>query len=116
VPGTNTIDIEFDLDQFATSGLVSLPANTPLYLDIVATTSAPVSVSDLTPGGPHHYYSFTTPITFDYTTTLTDTPLSQTLGQAGGVPEPASWALLLLGFGGIGAQLRRRKARSFQTA
>lgn len=26
----------------------------------------------------------------------------------GGVPEPASWALMLLGFGGIGAILRRR--------
>ena len=26
----------------------------------------------------------------------------------GGVPEPAAWALMLLGFGGIGAALRRR--------
>jgi hypothetical protein len=29
---------------------------------------------------------------------------------AGGVPEPASWALMLLGFGGLGAALRRRLA------
>lgn len=28
---------------------------------------------------------------------------------AGGVPEPAAWALMLLGFGGIGASLRRRR-------
>jgi hypothetical protein len=27
------------------------------------------------------------------------------------VPEPASWALMILGFGGIGATLRRRQAR-----
>lgn len=28
----------------------------------------------------------------------------------GGVPEPAAWALMLMGFGGIGAMIRRRKA------
>ena len=28
-----------------------------------------------------------------------------------GVPEPASWALMLLGFGGLGAVLRRQRAR-----
>lgn len=27
-----------------------------------------------------------------------------------GVPEPGAWALMLLGFGGLGAQLRRRRA------
>ncbi len=31
-----------------------------------------------------------------------------TLG--GGVPEPASWALMLVGFGGLGAAMRRRRA------
>jgi hypothetical protein len=29
-----------------------------------------------------------------------------------GVPEPASWALMILGFGGVGAVLRRRHARA----
>ena len=29
-------------------------------------------------------------------------------GEGGGVPEPASWALMVLGFGGLGAALRRR--------
>jgi hypothetical protein len=34
-----------------------------------------------------------------------------TLGAAtGGVPEPASWALLITGFGAAGASIRRRKA------
>ncbi len=35
-----------------------------------------------------------------------------TVGNTGAVPEPASWALMILGFGGIGALLRssRRKA------
>jgi hypothetical protein len=28
-----------------------------------------------------------------------------------GVPEPAAWALMVAGFGGLGAMLRRRRAR-----
>jgi hypothetical protein len=34
------------------------------------------------------------------------------------VPEPATWALMLLGFGGIGMAMRRRnvKGRLFQIA
>jgi hypothetical protein len=27
------------------------------------------------------------------------------------VPEPAAWALMLVGFGGMGAMLRRRRAQ-----
>jgi hypothetical protein len=30
----------------------------------------------------------------------------------GGVPEPSSWAMLMAGFGGIGAMLRRRRLRT----
>ncbi|MCH4152539.1 MAG: PEPxxWA-CTERM sorting domain-containing protein [Sphingobium sp.] len=32
-------------------------------------------------------------------------------GVAGGVPEPATWALMILGFGGIGTAMRRSKAK-----
>ncbi|WP_394760717.1 PEPxxWA-CTERM sorting domain-containing protein [Phenylobacterium sp.] len=32
-----------------------------------------------------------------------------TSGLAGAVPEPATWALMLVGFGGLGAVLRRAK-------
>jgi hypothetical protein len=33
-----------------------------------------------------------------------------TSGQVTALPEPASWGLMLLGFGGLGAALRRRRA------
>jgi hypothetical protein len=32
------------------------------------------------------------------------------------VPEPSSWAVMMLGFGGVGATLRRRKVAMFQIA
>ncbi|WP_394762920.1 PEPxxWA-CTERM sorting domain-containing protein [Phenylobacterium sp.] len=36
--------------------------------------------------------------------------LNLTLGDAnGGVLEPATWAMMLVGFGGLGAALRRRR-------
>ncbi|HEX7947292.1 MAG TPA: PEPxxWA-CTERM sorting domain-containing protein, partial [Phenylobacterium sp.] len=31
------------------------------------------------------------------------------IDTTGGVPEPATWAMMILGFGGIGAVLRRRR-------
>ena len=33
--------------------------------------------------------------------------------RGGAVPEPATWAMMLLGFGGLGAVLRRRRAAAF---
>jgi hypothetical protein len=33
----------------------------------------------------------------------------QAFGVGGGVPEPATWAMMIIGFGGIGAVLRRRR-------
>lgn len=33
------------------------------------------------------------------------------LAAAGGVPEPATWAMMIIGFGAIGASMRRKKAQ-----
>jgi hypothetical protein len=40
---------------------------------------------------------------------LVDNRFIDPLAPTGGVPEPASWALLILGFGAVGAVLRRRR-------
>lgn len=37
--------------------------------------------------------------------------LSRAGSTSGGVPEPAAWALMIVGFGGVGGLLRRRRAR-----
>ena len=34
----------------------------------------------------------------------------QVTDSAGGVPEPASWALMMVGFGGLGAMMRRQRS------
>ena len=31
---------------------------------------------------------------------------------AGGIPEPAAWSLMLLGFGGLGVSLRQKRAQA----
>ncbi len=36
--------------------------------------------------------------------------LVTTFSLAGGVPEPATWALMILGFGAVGGAMRRRQA------
>lgn len=40
---------------------------------------------------------------------LAQTQASATAGMGGAVPEPGTWAMMLLGFGGMGVALRRRR-------
>ena len=76
-------------------------------------------------------YKFTVPVPYNFKFTFADGIAFTTSGQNGNyietftngpvastgsytlataVPEPASWALMLVGFGGLGAVARRRKA------
>jgi hypothetical protein len=105
-PGSNTATFEFDLDQYATSGALSLPAK-PLYLDVTGTTSSPVTLASLTASGPP-IYAFA-PITIDFNVRLTDTPYSPVAGPPPGVPEPRTWSMMLVGFAAAGAMVRARR-------
>jgi len=53
-----------------------------------------------------YLFNFTTPTT---TLSLNTQGFSDAVFINGAVPEPASWALMLLGFGGIGLAMRRRR-------
>ena len=59
---------------------------------------------------PFIYVDPSTPDAAAYKITLSD-GVANGLPPAGGVPEPASWALMLTGFGVLGAATRRHRVR-----
>jgi hypothetical protein len=72
--------------------------------------------------GTNEYWSFNNPPTNQYSLgagdyTLTIMGDNNGAGSLGGtvtinaVPEPAAWAMMLIGFGAIGASMRRRRTR-----
>lgn len=111
-PGASSATVQFELDpQYFQSGVLNLP-QTPLYLQITGSTATPVSLVDLTPNLPTPTWTYNTPMTFDFSVVLTDTPFTPGGGGSGvrgAAPEPAAWALMLVGFAGMGAVLRRRR-------
>lgn len=67
------------------------------------TAFAPLLFADVDPSSIPGGANFTVPTFKDGTLSFVTT------GASGTVPEPATWAMMILGFGGIGAALRRRR-------
>jgi hypothetical protein len=102
--------------------VINLPGNgtpyAPLSFSFVATNNdaipAPLVLDYNTVGGNKIY--FTTDVsTSGATGNVAATYTGGSLLKAG-VPEPASWAMMLLGFGGVGAMLRRRRSQALALA
>ena len=106
--------------QFATvSGTSYVNGGTPGTIEFSVPwsffTSDPLGIGFtlLAPGAP---LQFRTSQSFGYT--FAGGPAGTrfgTLNAPGGVPEPASWALLLTGFGMIGTAMRRRSVGAVRT-
>lgn len=90
------VDIASSQSQLAgfgggVSGALALAANTPGFFGVIS--DAPFSTVTVNVDGSSN-------VGFD----------ALTFGlAAAAVPEPAAWTLLVLGFGGVGASLRRRR-------
>jgi hypothetical protein len=74
-----------------------------------------VGFEDLPATDPFHDFNYHDE-TFIFTDVSTNAPTTSPLIPTGGVPEPSAWALMLLGFGGLGASLRHNRARGLAAA
>ena len=84
------------------------------HLTFSVTGNAPLSIASLGTGQSETFTSGTYNVVMgaDLRQCLTQTCVTGPVGaiiQSGAVPEPATWAMMLVGFGGIGALLRRRR-------
>ena len=73
------------------------------------------AVNDIGPGQSSSKFFFAAPPASDYRISLRDanggslTTVTGTAQTAGAVPEPATWALMMIGLGAAGTALRRRR-------
>ena len=115
-PGTAyTFGFNFGASNFVTPANLDLEAGDSI--DFLLGTFTPNGGN--APAGTYEYnqaainFQYTDPVTqktyFSQIATTTGV-LTRTVFAAGGVPEPASWALMIGGFGLAGAALRRRRA------
>jgi hypothetical protein len=94
----------------------SIATNSLGYGDYFGTDSTYRITLNLAGGGPTtlHFVGSTDQPWNDEAFGLDNVLVSGTSITAGpGVPEPATWAMMILGFGGVGGLVRRRRAGAF---
>ena len=79
--------------------------------NITLTTSTGASVTQAVNGqGGAAFFGWVGPgVTSFQVNSATDFAVGDVFSATGAIPEPATWALMLFGFGGAGALLRRRR-------
>ena len=95
--------IELNLTGVTSQVIAGLPST--LYLDIAGTTSSPITLTTV-PLSPA--VILIDPFTLDWTATLSDTRFG---GTSSSVPEPSTYALLLIGLVSLCWNAHRRKDR-----
>lgn len=122
--GSGTITTTVDVGQFL--GVADLDITSVVINGTIFATETlrdidgnPCPVEGVgTCGATETFASSLVPITSGVLNTITVTGISRGLGSYGGsltfspVPEPATWGMMLLGFAGVGFQLRRQRRRT----
>lgn len=94
---------------------IQLAAGQRFVIDLVNGFGGNISAAAAPYGGGRLYLNFGVPS--DYTACCNSSLAFQSFmeggAEAGAVPEPGAWGLMILGFAGAGASLRRRRAAAF---
>jgi hypothetical protein len=87
---------------------------------ILSGLGGPYNLVEIDDDGTNEFWRLANPVTLDastYTLSINGNNSgagslggSITIRQANAVPEPATWAMMLLGFGAVGFAMRRRRA------
>jgi hypothetical protein len=106
--GTSTPGVTFTSGTLALWNAMTSSFNTVATLGLGSTVCCGANSSIGL--APQLFTAGTYRLTFNGTSTVAGADSGTvTIAAAGAVPEPATWAMMLLGFGGIGMAMRRRR-------